>query len=107
VFTPGVKLTTLHSAKGLEFDVVIVAQVNDGILSQASSRYHGDMAAEDLEEYLRYERQLLYVAMTRARQALYLTCSTPPSRLLDELDSVAYQVVDAQVTAGVPAPGSE
>jgi superfamily I DNA/RNA helicase len=105
VFTSGVKLTTLHSAKGLEFDIVIVAQVNEGVLPQAPSRYHGDMAAEDLEEYLGYERQLLYVAMTRARQTLYLTCSTPPSRFLDELDATAYQVVDAQVTGGVSARG--
>jgi superfamily I DNA/RNA helicase len=104
VFTPGVKLTTLHSAKGLEFDVV-VAQVNDGVLPQAPSHYHGDVAAEDLEGYLGYERQLFYFAMTRARQALYLTCSTPPSRFLDELDSAAYQVVDAQVTGGVSAGG--
>jgi superfamily I DNA/RNA helicase len=63
------------------------------------------MAAEDLEEYLGYERQLLYVALTRARQALYMTCSTPPSRFLEELDPAAYQVVDAQVTAGVAASG--
>ncbi len=58
-------LSTMHSAKGLEFDVVYVMHAADGNIPS-------DMAtgsAEEIEE----ERRLLYVACTRAREQLYVT----------------------------------
>jgi DNA helicase-2/ATP-dependent DNA helicase PcrA len=51
----------MHAAKGLEFPVVFIAGCEDGLVPS--------VAAEDREE----ERRLLYMAMTRARQRLFLS----------------------------------
>jgi superfamily I DNA/RNA helicase len=108
-FTPGVKLTTFHSAKGLEFDVVILARLNDGVMPLDPAHYHTEVSAADYEEFLSFERRLLYVAMTRARYLLAMTCSGTPSRFFQELGPAAYEIVDAKVAAPVPAaaPASE
>ena len=60
-----VSLLTIHKAKGLEFEVVFVIGFNEGILPGYKSK------GRDLEE----ERRLAYVAMTRAKNYLYLYCS--------------------------------
>ena len=62
-----VTLMTVHSAKGLEFDYVFVAGMEEGIFPHATS--FGDF--EETEE----ERRLAYVAITRARKELLLTCA--------------------------------
>jgi len=62
----GVKLMTLHSAKGLEFPVVFVQGVEYGLLPYIS---YGNDDVNDIEE----ERRLLYVGMTRAMKELYLS----------------------------------
>jgi DNA helicase-2/ATP-dependent DNA helicase PcrA len=83
-----VTLMTLHSAKGLEFPVVFVIGLEDGIFPHL--RALGD--PHELEE----ERRLAYVGITRARERLYLTNAwsrtifgstqyNPPSRFLDEI----------------------
>jgi DNA helicase-2/ATP-dependent DNA helicase PcrA len=88
-----VSLMTLHAAKGLEFDVVVVAGFEDGLLPHANSRNE----IEALEE----ERRLAYVGMTRARRWLAMTgarsrflfgsrMETRPSRFLDELADEHY-----------------
>ena len=59
----GVTLMTLHAAKGLEFKVVFLTGMEEGVLPHSQSLDH----IEDLEE----ERRLCYVGMTRAREQLY------------------------------------
>lgn len=71
-FGPGMKHTTFHSAKGLEFKVVFVVGVTDG---QMVPRDDWSLEGDKLEDYLARERRLLYVAMTRARDLLYVTCA--------------------------------
>ncbi len=89
-----VKLTTVHQAKGLEYDVVFVIGLADGQFPGRRS-----IEAGDVEE----ERRLFYVAVTRARNELYLSypkiASRPgpggmmltPSRFLQELSPDLYQ----------------
>jgi superfamily I DNA/RNA helicase len=81
-FGDGVKHTTFHSAKGLEFKAVFVLGVADGIVP----REQYDFSAEEQAEAIATERRLLYVAMTRARDLLYLTVPGPrASRFLDDV----------------------
>ena len=83
-----VTLMTVHSAKGLEYDVVLVTGMEEGLFPVGNSAQE----QEDLEE----ERRLFYVAITRARKHLYLVncerryrfgeLSYPtPSRFLGEM----------------------
>ena len=60
-----VTLATVHAAKGLEFRVVFVVGLEDGIFPNSRARYDDD----EMEE----ERRLMYVAVTRAEERLYLT----------------------------------
>jgi DNA helicase-2/ATP-dependent DNA helicase PcrA len=96
-----VALLTVHSAKGLEFDVVFLAGLEEGLFPHSQSRD----AKEDLEE----ERRLCYVGMTRARRKLYLTwapfrrsfgpdAGTPslPSRFLKEVPEELAEGLDTQ-----------
>jgi len=61
----GVSLMTLHSAKGLEFDLVFIQGLEEGLIPY--SRFEGK--DNDIEE----ERRLLYVGMTRAKKKLYMS----------------------------------
>ncbi|HZG03698.1 MAG TPA: DNA helicase PcrA [Streptomyces sp.] len=83
-----VTLMTLHTAKGLEFPVVFLTGMEDGVFPHL--RTLGN--TKELEE----ERRLAYVGITRARERLYLTRATmrsawgqpsynPPSRFLEEI----------------------
>ncbi len=83
-----VTLLTVHSAKGLEFRVLFVVGLEEGLFPHIRSMDRG----EDVEE----ERRLFYVAMTRAREKLTLswaqrrgifgnTVSNRPSRFLEEI----------------------
>ena len=63
-----VQLMSVHAAKGLEFDVVFITGLEQGLFPHENSVNQG---REGLEE----ERRLMYVAVTRARQRLYVSCA--------------------------------
>ncbi len=81
---PGVRLGTLHRAKGLEFQAVVVAFAGDRQLPQPAAIAGPDPA--DIDAGLDQERQLLYVAMTRARDELLITWHGKVSRFLAPLE---------------------
>ncbi len=96
-----VTLMTLHNAKGLEFPVVFIIGLEDGVFPHYRSM--GDQS--ELEE----ERRLLYVGVTRARQRLYLTHAwsrslfgatsyNPPSRFLGEIPSELVRALEEDDT---------
>jgi DNA helicase-2/ATP-dependent DNA helicase PcrA len=81
-------LMTMHAAKGLEFPLVVIAGMEEGLFPHSRS--------SDDEEEIEEERRLFYVGMTRAERRLFLTSaarrrvfgeyqSTEPSRFLDEV----------------------
>lgn len=80
--TNGVRLMTMHASKGLEFDTVILPDVNEGKIPSKQSN-----TPEAVEE----ERRMFYVAMTRAKKNLYILCygekegRDTPSRFLEPL----------------------
>lgn len=82
---PGVVvLSTMHLAKGLEFRAVVVMACDDEVIpNQARIDTIGDTA--DLEDIYNTERQLLYVACTRARDHLLITSTSPSSEFLDDM----------------------
>ena len=79
-----VSVATVHLAKGLEFRAVAVMACDDEVIpSQQRIEAVGDDA--DLQEVYDTERQLLYVACTRARDHLLVTGVQPASEFLDDL----------------------
>jgi DNA helicase-2/ATP-dependent DNA helicase PcrA len=95
-------LMTLHSAKGLEFPVVVLAGLEEGLFPHSRS-------AED-EAELEEERRLCYVGMTRARTRLVLTGaarrrvfgeykSSEPSRFIDEVPAELLERVTPSFSA--------
>ena len=79
----GVRLMTMHAAKGLEFDTVYIIEANEGQVP-----YKKALKEQGIEE----ERRLFYVAMTRAKELLKIVYvktkngkETSPSRFVDEL----------------------
>ncbi|MFJ6695981.1 DNA helicase PcrA [Streptomyces sp. NPDC091272] len=106
-----ITLMTLHTAKGLEFPVVFLTGMEDGVFPHMRSLGN----VKELEE----ERRLAYVGITRARERLYLTRSTmrsawgqpsynPASRFLEEIPDahLDWKRTGAQILAG-PVSGSK
>jgi DNA helicase-2/ATP-dependent DNA helicase PcrA len=75
--TAPIHLSTVHMAKGLEFDTVFIAGAAEGLLPHIRS-IESDASLEE-------ERRLMYVAMTRARKNLYVSFYGLPSRFIGEI----------------------
>ena len=94
-----VNLCTIHSAKGLEFEVVFVIGLSEGIFPSEKTLLEGQKGLEE-------ERRLAYVAYTRAKNLLYLTESNSfsyviqssklPSRFIKEIDDDYIEHIDSK-----------
>jgi DNA helicase-2/ATP-dependent DNA helicase PcrA len=106
-----VQLMSVHAAKGLEFDVVFITGLEQGLFPHENSVSQG---RDGLEE----ERRLMYVAVTRARQRLYVTCAQTrmlhgqtrycvPSSFLEEIPEPLLKKLNkkAEPASSVPAFG--
>ncbi|MGE3597654.1 MAG: 3'-5' exonuclease [Dehalococcoidia bacterium] len=78
---PAVTLATMHSAKGLEFKAVFVADASDDRVPLPAT-YLRLEEPQDIEEVMTRERNLLYVCLTRAREEAFLTWTGTPSRFI-------------------------
>jgi superfamily I DNA/RNA helicase/mRNA-degrading endonuclease RelE of RelBE toxin-antitoxin system len=79
--TSGLRLATMHRVKGLEFDYVVVAGVNEGVVPLTATPGGAADAFEAAEKETR-ERALLYVAMTRAKRGVLISSHGTKSSLL-------------------------
>lgn len=77
-------ISTMHLAKGLEFRAVVVMACDDEVIP-LQERIETITDEADLEDVYNTERQLLYVACTRARDFLLVTSAAPASEFLDDL----------------------
>ncbi|ASJ98096.1 MULTISPECIES: DNA helicase II [Shewanella] len=105
-FTDAVQLMTLHSAKGLEFPMVFMAGVEEGIFPSQMAMDEGDRLDE--------ERRLCYVGMTRAMKQLYITYAESrriygrenyarPSRFIKEIPGDYVQEIRMKTSVSAPA----
>ncbi|QSX30438.1 DNA helicase II [Shewanella cyperi] len=103
--TDAVQLMTLHSAKGLEFPVVFMAGVEEGIFPSKLALEEGDRLDE--------ERRLCYVGMTRAMEKLYITYAESrriygredyarPSRFIKEIPPQYVQEIRLKAQVSTP-----
>jgi DNA helicase II / ATP-dependent DNA helicase PcrA len=101
-----VSVMTMHAAKGLEFPVVYLAALEQGLIPHERSL--------GKEEGIEEERRLAFVGMTRAKEELYLTHArlrefrgntlyAVPSMFLDELAHEGVRSVDLSATRGIPS----
>jgi DNA helicase-2/ATP-dependent DNA helicase PcrA len=105
-----VQLMSVHAAKGLEFDVVFITGLEQGLFPHENSVNEGKDGVEE-------ERRLMYVAVTRARQRLYVSCAQTrmlhgqtrycvPSSFLDEIPEGLLRKLNKKTEPAVPAFGS-
>ena len=101
-----VVMLTMHSAKGLEFPIVVISGLEEGLFPHSRS--------SDDEVELEEERRLCYVAITRAQRRLVLTSaarrrvfgdyqSTDPSRFVDEIPAELIEEVPSSFVSPQPS----
>ena len=102
-----VVMLTMHSAKGLEFPIVVISGLEEGLFPHSRS--------SDDETELEEERRLCYVAITRAQRRLVLTSaarrrvfgdyqSTEPSRFVDEIPAELIEEVPSSFSSSFLTP---
>lgn len=79
---PGVRIGTMHKMKGLEFRCVVVADVGERSVPMPNALTDADIDAQQHQQDLQAERNLLFVACTRARDLLLVTWHGQPSEFL-------------------------
>ncbi len=102
-----VQIMTAHKSKGLEFDTVFIPHSNDSIWGGGGRRVYFDVPItkhidESKFDRMDDERRLFYVALTRTKNTLHLSCSDVntdgkdliPTRLFDDLDSKLLHIED-------------
>lgn len=77
-----VTLSTMHLAKGLEFKAVAAMALDEDVIPNLDRL---DELGGDIKEVYRTERHLLYVAATRARDRLLISCAGQPSEFIEDL----------------------
>ncbi len=83
-----IKISTMSSIKGLEFDYVFIIDLNEDVFP------HPDGFTDENDEFhISTERRLLYTCMTRAKEKLFLLSSGSPTRFLAEIDDSLVEVV--------------
>ncbi len=104
--SPGIKLCTLHSAKGLGFRNVIIPNFEEGVFPKSVENVIGSInqnrgpSDEELDvdkamaEEISDTRRLAYVGITRAMRGLWITYSGMPSRFLSEFQRNHYDLID-------------
>jgi len=80
----GLRLATMHRVKGLEFDRMIIAGVNEGIVPYEAAEGESSDPVVQIESEAR-ERALLYVSATRAKKEVIVTCFGNACRFLGDL----------------------
>jgi superfamily I DNA/RNA helicase len=79
-----ISVSTMHSAKGLEYRIVLIIACDSNVIPK-SSRLEKAGDESELEEIYATERQLLYVACTRARDLIRITGLKPGSEFLEDM----------------------
>lgn len=104
---PKINLMTIHNAKGLEFDTVFVAGLDDDVFPHYFAKERGDNSEE---------RRLLYVAITRARRVLYFTrckqrffkgtvMAMKPSIFIADMNGQHLEIIDDFASGGGASRG--
>ena len=96
--TDAVTLATMHSSKGLEFNVVYILDANEGVTPHSRAALD-----EDLEE----ERRLFYVAMTRARERLHVYAARERYHRPAEVSRFVREYLASEPAAGFGADGKK
>ena len=90
-----INLCTLTSVKGLEFDNVFIIDLNENVIP-----YPPGFNDENDDFHISTERRLLYTAMTRARERLFLLSSGEPTRYLSEIDKELLENIESSNNKG-------